>query len=98
MFTPVLELEGTWEEIAPQLPDFNGHRLRISVEVEDVAIMDMAEEKARNNGFTDEQLKQRLAKFQKIVERTSQIQSTPDTRDWLKEGRAGGMFPDANGR
>lgn len=31
MATPLLELEGTWEEIAAQLPDFNGQRLHVIV-------------------------------------------------------------------
>ncbi len=87
MFTPVLELEGTWEEIAPQLPDFNGQRLRISVEVEDSSKPEMLEEK-------DE----RIAKFEAILARIKQRdEAKPDPVDWLKEGRSGGMFPDASG-
>ena len=31
MSTPLLELEGTWEEIAAQIPDFAGQKLRILV-------------------------------------------------------------------
>jgi hypothetical protein len=31
MTTPLLELEGTWEEIAAQLPDFAGQKLRVLV-------------------------------------------------------------------
>jgi hypothetical protein len=31
MTTPLLELEGTWEEIEAQLPDFAGQRLHIVV-------------------------------------------------------------------
>ena len=31
MTTPVLELEGTWDEINSQVPDFNGKKLRVTV-------------------------------------------------------------------
>ena len=31
MTTPLLELEGTWEEIAAQIPDFAGQKLRVLV-------------------------------------------------------------------
>ena len=31
MSTPLLELEGTWEEIAAQVPDFSGQKLRVLV-------------------------------------------------------------------
>jgi hypothetical protein len=29
--TPMLELEGTWEEIVAQVPDFSGQKLRVLV-------------------------------------------------------------------
>ena len=31
MTTPLLELEGTWEEIAAKIPDFSGQKLRVLV-------------------------------------------------------------------
>ncbi len=31
MTYPLMELEGTWEEIAARAPDFVGHRLRVTV-------------------------------------------------------------------
>ena len=31
MATPLLALEGTWEEIAAQIPDFAGQKLRVLV-------------------------------------------------------------------
>ena len=31
MATPLLEIEGTWEEIVAQLPDFSGQKLRVLV-------------------------------------------------------------------
>ncbi len=31
MTAPLLELEGTWEEIAAQIPEFSGQRLRVLV-------------------------------------------------------------------
>jgi len=31
MTTPLLELEGTWEEIVAQVPDFSGQKLRVLV-------------------------------------------------------------------
>jgi hypothetical protein len=31
MTTPLLELEGTWEEIVAQIPDFSGQKLRVLV-------------------------------------------------------------------
>ncbi len=31
MTTPLLALEGTWEEIAAQIPDFAGQKLRVLV-------------------------------------------------------------------
>ena len=31
MSTPLLELEGTWDEIAAQMPDFSGQKLRVLV-------------------------------------------------------------------
>ena len=31
MTTPLLELEGTWEEIAARIPDFSGQKLRVLV-------------------------------------------------------------------
>ncbi|HLJ56331.1 MAG TPA: hypothetical protein VKT77_14920 [Chthonomonadaceae bacterium] len=39
MGVPVIELEGTWEEISRQLPDFDGKRLHVSVRLaEDSAV------------------------------------------------------------
>jgi hypothetical protein len=35
MATPLLELRGTWEEIAAQLPDFHGRRLHVIVEADE---------------------------------------------------------------
>jgi hypothetical protein len=31
MTTPLLEIEGTWEEIVTQIPDFSGQKLRVLV-------------------------------------------------------------------
>jgi len=31
MTTPLLEVEGTWEEIVAQIPDFSGQKLRVLV-------------------------------------------------------------------
>ena len=31
MTTPLLEIEGTWEEIVAQIPDFSGQKLRVLV-------------------------------------------------------------------
>lgn len=31
MAIPMLEIEGTWEEIAAQVPDFSGQKLRVLV-------------------------------------------------------------------
>ena len=31
MTTPLLELEGTWEEIVARIPDFSGQKLRVPV-------------------------------------------------------------------
>ena len=31
MSTPLLELEGTWDEIAAQIPNFSGQKLRVLV-------------------------------------------------------------------
>jgi hypothetical protein len=31
MTTPLIELEGTWEEIVAQIPDFSGQKLRVLV-------------------------------------------------------------------
>jgi len=31
MTTPLLDLEGTWEEIVAQIPDFSGQKLRVLV-------------------------------------------------------------------
>jgi hypothetical protein len=31
MTAPLLELEGTWEEIVAQIPDFSGQKLRVLV-------------------------------------------------------------------
>ncbi len=31
MTVPLLEIEGTWEEIAAQIPDFSGQKLRVLV-------------------------------------------------------------------
>jgi hypothetical protein len=31
MMTPLLELQGTWEEIAAQIPDFSGQKLRVLI-------------------------------------------------------------------
>ncbi len=31
MTTPMLEIEGTWEEIVAQIPDFSGQKLRVLV-------------------------------------------------------------------
>ena len=37
MKAPELELEGTWEEIKGQVPDFNGKRLKVTVRVAEEA-------------------------------------------------------------
>ncbi len=31
MNAPLLEIEGTWEEIAQRAPEFKGHRMRLAV-------------------------------------------------------------------
>ena len=82
MFTPVLELEGTWEEITSKVPDYQNTRLQVTIQVKEKLVPMISDP---DDSVWDE-----------IFKASSKIQSKPDTRNWLREGRAGGMFPDAS--
>ncbi len=81
MAMPMYQMEGTWEEITSHVPNFAGQRLRVE-------FYPVAEKKTPAKENPD------VALLRGIAERTAQIESGPDTRDWLREGRAGGMFGD----
>ena len=82
MFTPVLELEGTWEEIASQVPDYQDTPLQVTIQVK--------------GKLSSSEIERDLKILREVFEASGKIDSKPDTRDWLREGRAGGMFPDAS--
>jgi hypothetical protein len=79
---PVFELEGIWEEITAQLPDFRGRRMRLIV----LPVTDEAVEA--------EPVKEdpRLAILREIDERARTIDPKPDPFDFLREGRSGAMW------
>ena len=81
MFTPVLELEDTWEEIAPQVPDFNGHKLRVKVEVEST-LTPLIQTPKRSMSDA----------LREIEARSRFMNPKPDTVDLLREARSGAMF------
>ena len=92
MFVPVLELEGTRDEIIAQLPDYDGQTLHVSVRVEEEPKPNPATA-LYAQPLSDAEAKRRLEIFQRIVARISEREpSKPDSRDLLREGRAGGMF------
>jgi len=90
MYIPVLELEGTREEIIAQIPDYDGQKMQVSIKVEE------KQEPDSPPFFSEAEIERRLAILRRVYENVSQINPKPDTVDWLKEGRAGGMFPDAS--
>ena len=81
MAIPLCKLAGTWQEIAARVPDFEARKL-------EVVVYDAAETQADAAEPDDP----RLAIINAIAENTRQMQIAPDARDYLREGRAGGMF------
>jgi hypothetical protein len=98
MFTPVMELEGTWEEIAPKIPKMNGQKLRVSVAIEEEpnseATLEFLHQIAAET--IADNIQSREVTWDEIFAASGKIQSKPDPHDWLQEGRAGGMFSDDN--
>jgi hypothetical protein len=74
--TPILEIEGTWDEIALHAREFEGRRLKVSV-----FPLTQAESTA-----------QRLRILSDIAQRSEAMNPSADERDLLREGRAGAMF------
>lgn len=84
MALPLCKLEGTWQEISARVPDFDTRKLQ-------VVVYD-AEETPAVPAESDDP---RMAIINAIAEEVRQMDLAPDTRDYLREGRAGGMFRDA---
>lgn len=81
MVTPVLELEGTWEEIAAKVPDYQDTPLQVTIQVKGAQVRLTEEEKERH-----------LKILHEVYETISQFHPKPDNRDWLREAREGGMI------
>ncbi len=77
MGRPILELDGTWEEIAARAAELAGRRLHVTVWVGDGP--QAAEDP-------------RLAVLREIDARCRQMSPLPDDHDFVREGRSGGMF------
>jgi hypothetical protein len=84
MAYPLVSIEGTWEEIVTHAPEFAGRRLRVTVLAE-VGSDDAA---PAMRGCTSAL----GAALREIRERGAHMNPKPGTRDYLREGRAGGMF------
>ncbi len=78
MFTPVLELEGTREEIIAQLPDFEGQTLHVTVHKSEPEEMHKA--------------KTMTEALHIIAERSQRMKPKTDSLEILREGRAGAMW------
>ena len=90
MFTPILELEGTRDEIVAQLPDYDGQTLHVTVHTKPAEASKSTLLKDRDDiRLSQEEAERHLAILREVSEATSKIQSKPDNRDWLREGRAG---------
>lgn len=84
METPILELEGTWEEIAARAAELRGHRLRVLVLPDEPAAPSTPGARRPNE--------RALAALREIEARTRHMTPRPDTVDYLREGRAGDMY------
>ena len=84
MATPILQLEGSWEEIAARAGDFAGRRLRVTVLADEGAAAGLDGNEATQGV--------RLAVLREIELRATKMAPRPDPRDFLREGRSGGMF------
>ena len=84
MAIPLCKLEGTWQEISARIPDFDTRKL-------EVIVYDAEAIPAAPNESADP----RLAIINAIAAEVRQMDLAPDTRDYLREGRSGGMFRDA---
>ena len=84
MAYPLVSIEGTWEEIVTHAPEFAGRRLRVTVLAETEA--------ATNEQGAPLDAVARLARLQELDRLTADMHPKPDKRDWLREGRSGGMY------
>ena len=81
MAIPLCKLEGTWQEITARIPDFDTRKLEVVVyDAEETPVA------------TKENDDPRLAIINAIAAEVRQMDLAPDTRDYLREGRAGGMY------
>lgn len=90
MAIPMIQLEGTREEIVERLPDFEGRRLRVEVYSDDQDAP--APLNASSNNVPDSyQLK--LAKvLQQVESNACMMKPARDENEFLRKGRAGEMF------
>jgi hypothetical protein len=80
MAAPLLEFEGLWDEIAVQLPDLAGRRVRLTV---------VPLDEASSEEIVSSPEDPRLALLREIDTRSRSMNPRPDERDYLREGRAG---------
>lgn len=74
MATPLLELEGTWAEIAAQIPDFAGQKLRVLV---------YPAEENRPTGPNSRPIAEVLAEIAATIPPTELAKLPPDFTDQL---------------
>jgi hypothetical protein len=98
MFTPVLELEGTWEEIVAQVPDYQNTPLQVTIQVkEPFALPEQNGNEQTGTRWkgrlTPEEQERHLKILKEVSEAiNSKLDPKPDNRDWLREAREGAMI------
>jgi hypothetical protein len=81
---PVMQLEGTWEEIAAHAPELAGRKVRL--------VVLQPEERPAMGDLAYANAETKLAVLRGIERRSRGMNPKPDTRDYLREARAGAMF------
>jgi hypothetical protein len=80
----IRELEGTWEEILAHASELAGRRLHVTL------LPDAAE--VPSDADTESRPSRLATALAEIGRRARHMSPRPDDRDFLREGRAGGMF------
>ncbi len=84
-------LEGTWQEIAARVPDFDTRKLEVVVyDAEETQNDTSATVILQEAGATTRLTLTEI--LREIEERSRLMNPKPGATDWLREGRDGGMF------
>jgi hypothetical protein len=81
---PMMEFEGTWEEIAAHAPELAGRKVRL--------VVLQPEQRPAMGDLAHADVETKLAVLRQIECRSRGMRPKPDARDYLREGRAGAMF------